>query len=249
MNTVLLYLDDFKRVTCDARVVAIAKENDRDVVILDQTIFYPQGGGQPYDQGVIKGNDSLFTVQEVRAVDGQVKHIGLFTGTPCAVGQMVACTIDRDRRMLNTRIHAAGHVIDRALFELGFQWLPGKSYHFPNGPYVEYAASLRDVSVEKLKADIERLCAAWAAQGLAVTARVLSKKDVLSNEQLNRRSTFVVNVPDETPIYVVAYGDNFASPCSGTHVDNVSEIGPITIRKIKETDGGVRISYDVTRSN
>lgn len=249
MNTSLLYLENFTRVTCDARVAAVTKENDRDVVILDQTIFYPQGGGQPYDQGTIKNNDTLFTVQEVRAIDGQVKHIGVFTGVPFTVGQTVTCTVDRERRMLNSRVHAAGHVLDKALFELGFNWLPGKSYHFPNGPYVEYAGNLHNVDVEKLKTDIERLCAAWATNGLTVTARVLNKKDVLGDEQLKRRSAFVVNLPDETPIYVIAYGDKFASPCSGTHVSNVSEIGPITIRKIKETDGGVRISYDVPRNN
>ena len=246
-RTKLLYLNDFALLTCQSCVVAVLKENDRDVIILDQTVFYPQGGGQPYDQGIIKNDITVFNVQEVRFVDGIVKHTGVFTGAPFTVGQTVTCSIDAARRLLNSRMHSAGHVIDKALFELGFNWLPGKSYHFPNGPYVEYTGSLNEIDIEKLKKDIENLCAQWATNGLAVTSKALNKKTVLADEQLMRRCAFLANLPENKPIYVISYGDNFSSPCSGTHVTNVSEIGPITIRKIKEADGIIRVSYDVTR--
>jgi len=245
-KTKLLYLDDFALLTCQSRVVAVLKENDRDVIILDQTVFYPQGGGQPYDQGIIKNDITVFNVQEVRFADGIVKHIGVFTGMPFMAGQTVTCSIDAVRRLLNSRMHSAGHVIDKALFELGFNWLPGKSYHFPNGPYVEYVGSLHNIDIEKLKTDIEQLCVAWATDGLLVTARVMDKEKVLSDEQLKRRCVFIVDLPDDTPIHVISYGDNFASPCSGTHVKNVSEIGTIIIRKIKAIDSGIRISYELT---
>jgi len=244
-KTQLLYLNDFTCLTCQTRVLVVLKEQDRDVVILDQTVFYPQGGGQPYDQGAITGGATTFNVQEVRFVDGVVKHIGTFAGAPFTVEQTVICTVDGARRLLNSRLHAAGHVIDKAIFELGYDWVPGKSYHFPNGPYVEYAGSLHTIDVAKLKVDIERLCATWAADGLAVTSKMLDKKSVLNDEVLKRRCSFVTDLPDNKPIYVIAYGNNFASPCGGTHVKNVCEIGPITIRKIKESDGVVRISYEL----
>lgn len=215
------------------------------LLFLIKLCFIPQGGGQPYDQGIIKTDTITFNVQEVRFADGIVKHIGVFMGAPFMIGQTVTCTIDAARRLLNSRMHSAGHVIDKALFELGFDWLPGKSYHFPNGPYVEYAGSLNNVDIAQLKIDIERLCAAWATDGLVVTTQVMDKERVLGDEQLKRRCAFIATLPDDTPIHVIFYGDNFASPCSGTHVKNVSEIGPITIRKIKETDGGVRISYEL----
>lgn len=249
MNTTkLLYLDDFSLTTCQAHVIALLNENERMAVVLDQTVFYPQGGGQPCDQGEIKTAQTTFAVQDVRLVDGIVKHFGYFSsGAPFAIGETVTCTIDSARRTLNSRVHSAGHVIDKALFELNFEWEPGKSYHFPNGPYVEYSGGLHNVDVEKLKTDIEHLCAKWATEGLPVKSKAVDKAAILTDKQLMRRCKFLANLPENKPIYVIAYGENFASPCSGTHVLNVSEIGNIIIRKIKEADGGVRISYDVPR--
>ena len=48
-STKLKYLEDFNLLELEANIVEATKENDRDVVILDETIFYPQGGGQPYE--------------------------------------------------------------------------------------------------------------------------------------------------------------------------------------------------------
>lgn len=49
--TKLKYLEDFTLLECVAKVADVLNENDRDAVILDETIFYPQGGGQTYDTG------------------------------------------------------------------------------------------------------------------------------------------------------------------------------------------------------
>ncbi len=246
-KTKLLYLNNFKQYICDAHVLEITQDQNNWVVVLDQTVFYPQGGGQPCDQGTITGKNSVFIVTDVRLLDGIARHKGTFNGQPFDVGEPVTCQIDQVRRILDSRIHSAGHVIDKALFELGYTWAPGKSYHFPNGPYVEYHGSLAGIDVAKLKADIEQLCMKWCTQGLAVVAHVADKKQALQDEQLKRRCPFIADLPEEKPIYVISYGNNFASPCSGTHVADVSEIGSITIRKIKESDGVVRISYDVKR--
>src|SRR3989339_1138479 len=244
-QTKKLYLDDFTKNTCQAHVMHAFREKDRDVVILDQTLFYPQGGGQPCDQRTIQNDQTIFNVQDVRLIDGIVKHFGVFTSTPFEIGQEVYCKLDSERRMLHSRLHSAGHVLDKTLYELGFNWIPGKSYHFPNGPYVEYSGNLHNVDIDKLKNDIENLCNVWGTHGMPVTSKVVDKKTVLANEQLIRRCAFLANLPDNKPIYVITYGDDFASPCSGTHITNVSEIGHIMIRKIKESDGTIRISYDI----
>jgi Ser-tRNA(Ala) deacylase AlaX len=244
-QTKRLYLNNFTLKNCTARVLDVIHENDRTAVVLDQSVFYPQGGGQPCDHGTIVAGQTTFNVQDVRMADGIVKHFGVFNGAPFTAGQEVTCTIDLTRRLLNSRYHAAGHVLDKVLFELGYNWEPGKSYHFPQGPYVEYTGNLTNVDVEKLKNDIERLSAQWANTGMLVSSKIVDKKTVLADEQLMRRCQFLANVPDDTIIYIISYGDNFSSPCSGTHVTNVSEIGPITIRKIKASDSIVRISYDI----
>ena len=57
--TKLVYMEDFSLMTLSAKIVGIEQENGRDLLYLDQTIFYPQGGGQPWDTGFIK-NASFF---------------------------------------------------------------------------------------------------------------------------------------------------------------------------------------------
>jgi len=140
--TKLLYLEEMQQLTCEAYVVNVDKKDDKSVVYLDQTVFYPQGGGQPYDTGVISTDDSKFIVEEVRLADGLVLHIGHFEGQPFMQGEDVKCVVDEERRMLHTRLHSAGHVLDMAVSELGYEWVPGKGFHFPEGSYVEYSVPL-----------------------------------------------------------------------------------------------------------
>ena len=149
METKLLYLEDFTRLECDAKIVERSQENGKEILILDATVFYPQGGGQPYDTGVIESASGRFLVEEVRFMDGAVRHIGHFEWGELVIGDTVQCHVDAERRLLHSRIHSAGHLVDLAVAELGLPWTPGKGYHFPQGPYVEYAGNLNEVTRAK----------------------------------------------------------------------------------------------------
>src|SRR3989338_11565238 len=140
--TKLLYMEDFNLLVHTAQVIEVTKQDDRNVVVLNETIFYAQGGGQLYNTGVMETPNAKFIVQEVRFVDGVVKHIGMFESGIFEVGDTVSCKVDEERRKLHSRIHSAGHVIDMAVYELRLPWVPGKGYHFPDGPYIEYEGSL-----------------------------------------------------------------------------------------------------------
>ena len=76
--TKLLYFEDFTLLKFDSKVTDVSEENERTIIVLDQTVFYPQGGGQPYDKGVIENPSGKFLVEEVRFLEGTVKHIGTF---------------------------------------------------------------------------------------------------------------------------------------------------------------------------
>lgn len=239
--TKLIYLEDFTALESDAAVLEVLNENDKSVVILDQTVLYAQGGGQPYDQGWMENEHGKFRVEEVRFVEGIVKHIGYFESGSFEAGQTVHCKVDQERRELNSRLHSAGHAVDWALLQLGIEWVPGKGYHFPDGPYVEYAGSAEGMDKEKLKADLEAKCAEFIGSG-RTTRFIFIDKDKMHE--------YCHHVPDKLPegkpTRVLLLGD-FGVPCGGTHVSKIEEIRSISIRKIKGEKETIRVAYDVER--
>ena len=241
MNTNLLYLANLDSIHCAAHVVEITNDDTRVIIILDQTVFYPQGGGQPYDTGRIENSSGTFIVTEVRFVDGVVKHIGKFEHGFCAVGDAVQCKVTVDRRNLNTRLHSAGHLIDMAVAQLNLAWVPGKAFHFPEGAYVEYAGDLEGIDKEALLQNIQDVCKELIAANMQTTITFMNK------EQMNTVCHFVSPyIPDDKPGRVVMYG-SFGIPCGGTHVKCSADVKDIQIRKIKMEKGNIRVSYDVTR--
>lgn len=240
--TALLYLEHFTQTEGEGKVVEVLNEDGRDVVVLDQTIFYPQGGGQPYDQGYIESGDAKFVVEEVRFVDGIVKHIGKFEKGRFKNGDEVKCLVDKTRREHNSRLHSAGHVVDMAVTSLEMGWTPGKGFHFPNGPYVEYVGELGEIDREKLKADLELACNRIIGEDLIVKAVFMER------DEMEKVCPFVPDfLPEGKPGRVIMFGD-FGVPCGGTHVANLKEIKHETIRKIKNEGPNVRIGYDITRT-
>src|SRR5437660_1190286 len=116
MATELVYLTDFDIVQCTARVTSSQETQDDQIDLqLDKTCFYPRGGGQDWDEGWIEGADgaAVFRVHKVRLDEnGIVHHIGRSTAGELNKGDAVNCTVDANRRTINTRLHSAGHVID-----------------------------------------------------------------------------------------------------------------------------------------
>ena len=241
METRLLYLEDFSALSCDARVAAVTRENEKDIIILDQTVFYPQGGGQPYDTGMIESPAGKFLVEEVRCADGIVRHIGRFDHGAFAAGENVQCRVDAERRMLHSRIHSAGHLVDWAIAELNPAWMPDpRGYHYPNGPYVTYIGILVGVDKEKLKTDLENLCNRRITIGEEVSIRFMNQ------DEMKTMCRSVPGLPGGKSGRVIMFGDNFGVPCGGTHVKNLSEIRGLSIRKIKQEGPNIRVGYDAS---
>lgn len=239
--TKLVYLEDFTLLKDKATVLAITQENDRYCIILDRTIFYPQGGGQPYDMGIIENETGKFIVEEVRFIDGLVKHFGKFEHGSFKINDHVNCIVSSERRELHSRLHSAGHVVDMAITALKLNWIPGKGYHFPQGPYIEYAGSLEGLDKEKLKTEIENLCNKFIKEASSVATIFMSK------EEMKKVCHHVPEyIPTEKPSRVVMYG-SFGVPCGGTHVSNLEDIKKMHIRKIKQEGPNIRVGYEVDR--
>ena len=130
-------LDYFENTYCFSSSAILLEilslEDGKIALVLDATIFYPQGGGQPFDVGIISNDNGKFEVKEVRMKDGVVHHIGQFISGNFPPNQNVQLQIDVPRREFNARIHSAGHVIDVAMENIGIHLVPTKGYHFPDG--------------------------------------------------------------------------------------------------------------------
>jgi len=234
-STELVFLSEMQRLELDARIVSIDTIEERTAMILDRTVFYPQGGGQPADRGVIRGASGTFEVADVRSIDGRVLHFGTPEGvmTP---GEAVTLHVDEPRRTLNTRAHSAGHAVDMAVQALGLDWAPGKAYHFPDGPYVEYLGNL-DSDKSEMQKSLEIEINRFTSQDIPTSMRFFPHSELASILKVVPSWA-----PLDKPCRVVFYGD-FGVPCGGTHVANLRDIGAVTVRKLKAGGGTVRVAY------
>ena len=238
--TKLLYLDDFNVTSCTAKVTAVSQHEGKDVLELDQTCFYPKGGGQDFDTGVIEdANANVFNVEAAFFVDGVVKHIGSFAGGKFGYDDSVQCNVDETRRDINTMIHSAGHVIDMAIRSIGYEWHPGKGAHYPDMAFVEYSGEYdgenKDNYVSEIQTAVDSLLTSGSTNRIAFMD---------ADEMKNHGAVVPENIPKDKPSRVMMY-DDFAVPCGGTHVQNISDTGTIRVTKIKKKGGEIRVSYSV----
>lgn len=244
--TKLLYMADFDIETCRAVVESIIHDGDGRIDIrLDQTCFYPRGGGQDWDTGTITNSSAVFRVEEARLDEnGAVHHVGVFENKELTVGEIVDCIVDHDRRTVNTRLHSAGHIIDMAIDRLGLDWVATKGQHYPHLSAVEYSGTWDAVSADELREKIERTANELITKG---TDNSLVFMPVAEMQKVVRHVP--TNIPTNKPARVVMYGDAFGIPCGGTHVKNVGEVGRLHVPKLKEKKGVIRVNYSVEGIN
>ncbi|HVW99594.1 MAG TPA: alanine--tRNA ligase-related protein [Candidatus Babeliaceae bacterium] len=224
MKTRLIYLENVCQLDGKAQIIDIISGTDGQKIVLDQTVFYPQGGGQPSDKGTISNDNASFDVQHVILDEGIAYHSGSFKHGHFSKGEQVELHVDLGLRNLHNKNHTAGHLIDYALTNLGYSLAAGKAYHFPQGPYVEYQRTLEQHEREQLQRNLESEVNRLIQEELPVTITLLD------NDPLKR----VMLVNSYPPIL-----------CGGTHVLNTRDIGQVIIRKIKNEKGNLRVSYAV----
>lgn len=243
--TILLYMQDFDVETCNAKVLsATPTEDGRVDLILDQTCFYARGGGQDWDKGTIKKDDADFVVEEVRLDEnGVVHHVGSFTNSAFAEGDVVDCQVDHERRATNMRLHSAAHVIDMAVAQLGLDWIGTKGQHYPHLSAIEYSGTWKPEKAEEFRSQIEMLANQLIEKGSHNELRFMSV------EEMHKYCRHVPqNLPKNKPGRVVMY-DDFGVPCGGTHVRDIKQVGRVSIPKLKEKKSVIRLSYKVEGIN
>lgn len=235
--THLIYLADTYLLQSTATLIDIQIIEGESALALDQTIFYPQGGGQPSDTGIIENEHGTFEVEKVKlSPEGVVLHFGNYTQGKMEIGAEVTLKIDETKRLLHAKIHSAGHFLDVGVNTLYPDLKPGKGYHFPEGPYVEYEGNISNIDPETVKTKLQEYMNDLSKNHTEIIA------EDLSDEVARERG---ITPPTGKKARIVSIGTLHSCGCGGTHVKNTSEIGNITIRKVSVKDGCLRVAYEV----
>ncbi|WP_308856351.1 alanine--tRNA ligase [uncultured Oscillibacter sp.] len=251
----------YDRTEAQGKILAIvADEELRDevsagaeaILVLDQTPFYAEMGGQVADHGVITAGEARFEVSNVQKnKGGKFMHYGKVISGQFQVGASVSAAIDVDRRKAIMRAHSATHLLDAALKKV-------------LGDHVHQAGSL--VEPDRLRFDfthfegitpqqmgeIDRLVNDAVLEGYTVVT------EVLPIEEAKKKGAIAMfgEKYGET-VRVVEMGDSSMEFCGGTHVENTAKIGPFRIRSEGSVASGVRrieatvgrVSLDVMNRN
>ncbi|ABK14447.1 alanine--tRNA ligase [Methanothrix thermoacetophila] len=217
----------------DATVLGIFEGS----VVLDRTLFYPEGGGQPADRGVLVRDGQVFNVNDVQMIDGVVLHRVEQEGL--SPGDRVTGRIDMRRRMAHARHHTATHIVnDSAKRVLGRHvWQAGaqKSEDRARLDISHY----RRISDEELKA-IELEANRRVMEMIPVITEFMPREEA---ERLFGFQLYQGGVPPGREIRVVRVGSDIEA-CAGTHVTNTGMIGPIKILRTERVQDGVeRIEF------
>ncbi len=232
--TELIYLTDSYAKELTTKVVSCEKKGDHWEIVLDKTIFYPEGGGQPSDKGLIIGKNGKAQVKHVRLKGDIVIHEANLEGTLTS-GEKVQCAIDWSLRYTNMRVHSAGHIVHEAVKLLSPSLTPIKGEHGAR-PYIEYEGSL---TIDK-KFAIENEANTIVEKNMPLVT------EFVTLEELTKRSPWIpAHLPKNKPLRILTIGNFAPIPDGGTQVQESGEVGPITISEIVNADNRVRVHYQI----
>jgi len=225
-----LYYEDAYIIEFEAHVLRVAENK---YVVLDQTAFYPEGGGQPADHGKLKFNGTQTDVIDVQKIGNVIVHV--VKGSMPKEGDKVTGRIDWNRRISLMRHHTATHVIMGAARRILGEHV------WQSGAQKEVETSRLDIShYQRLTTEevnkIEELANDAVMQTMPVETSVKPRME--AEKQYGFRLYQGGAVPGKE-IRVVKTGNWEVQACGGTHVKNTGEIGLIKILHTERIQDGV----------
>jgi len=225
-----LFYDEPEQVTFQAQVIGLSGEG----VILDRTLFYPGGGGQPEDTGYITtGLGTKVRVLSARLVQQVVIH-EVEDVTPFVIGENVRGEIDIDRRQSLARHHTATHILLASI-----RGVLG-NHIWQEGAQKGVDRSRLDVShykkvTDEERKEIERLANRVIMEDLPVEQRWMDRNEA---EQAYGFALYQGGVPPGAVIRIVHVGADVQA-CAGTHMTSTGKVGPLRIAKTERIQDGV----------
>ena len=206
-----------------AKILEIIDNN----IVLNRTVFYPKGGGQLGDRGILKQADKEFTVIDTIKEDGKVVHV--LDDASINKEIEVYGEINWKTRYMNMRHHSAIHVL------CGIMYRDFKA--LVTGGQINLDKARVDFDVEGInsenKAEIEKSVNNIIQQDIKIKARNISKEEALSISDLVRTKPGMKLVNNLKIIRIIEIENFDVQADGGTHVNSTKEIGKIEISKIE----------------
>ena len=240
MMTKKLYLESIEAAYLEeftAEVIAI--EDNK--IVLDQTLFYPLGGGQNWDLGSIDGPNGKMNVIEVRGRD--TIHHTIEDTFELEIGDEVSGKIDFERRYSHMKMHTAQHLVSGIAYEMfdGVRTVGNQIHTEKSRIDFKPIQFTEDMLLELQSAVNEKI-----KLGLEVTDSQMTRDEI--NSIMPQERTNMDLLPSFIDdLRVVTIGDKQdLCPCAGTHVRNISEIKGIEfIGKKSKGKGTQRVTYEL----
>jgi misacylated tRNA(Ala) deacylase len=212
-------LDAYAR-SCPAAVSELAEGG----LVLDRTVFYARGGGQPGDTGVIRWDGGEVAVVDTVKRDGHAVHVT--DGDPPAVGTSVTAEIDWDRRHALMRTHTALHALSAVIFRDHDAKVTGGN--------MEPGVARMDFELEAIDAEfgrrVEDVLNAELAADRPVRVSFLPRAEAMADPDLIRTKVNLIPASVD-PIRVIEIEGLDKQADGGTHVRSTAEVGPVRVAK------------------
>ncbi len=228
-----LYLNDCYLKEFEATV----KEVNGRFVVLDKTAFYPEGGGQPSDQGLLKSAKGNFIVKFVKKISGTIQHEVDNEGLEA--GDKIKGEVDWYRRYRLMRYHTAAHVVSGVVNSMTGALITGNQ--------LGEDKSRVDFDLENFNPDILKEVENKSNDAIKKAIPVLIE-NMPREKAMEIPSVFKLKMmlPESLQtIRVVSIGDVDRQACGGTHLKNTSEIKRLTITKTENKGKNNRRLYFV----
>ncbi len=226
-----LFWNDSHLIEFTAQVIAVDAANK--TLVLDQTAFYPTGGGQPHDTGRINGS----LIRDVTIEGDRIYH-SVDDAAKFTVGNEVKCLIDWQRRLEMMQQHTGQHILSQAFFQLFGAETRGFRISDKDGgtSEIDLALELQNDQIQAAISQAEDLANAIIFENREIRSFELSPGEAARLPL--RKESFVSDC-----VRVVEIADFDWSPCGGTHAHRTGEVGLIAIRGWERAKKMVRVEF------
>ncbi|NOH80901.1 alanine--tRNA ligase [Vibrio sp. RE86] len=213
---------------------------DKAIIILGETPFYAESGGQCGDAGVLKTDSGLFKVEDTQKLGNAIAHHGVLAEGVLAKGDQVEAVVDAERRAAISLNHSATHLLHAALRQvLGEHVTQKGSLVKPDNLRFDFS-NLEAVTPAQLK-EVERLVNAQVRRNHVIETNVM---DIESAKQKGAMALFGEKYDDE--VRVLSMGEFSTELCGGIHASNTGDIGLFKITSEGGIAAGIRRIEAVT---